>query len=223
MHVYDWLNDFGVDTMSESFDLVEVIFKGRRKGIYRNTRRLDLQTGDFVIVEADRGVDFGTVHMTGELVRLRVKGLDRDEEQAYPNLVRRASLDDIERWEHNREYESESFYVGRKAIDKLDLPMKLVDVEWQFDRKKVTFFFTADHRVDFRQLVRDLARRFRTRVELRQIGARDEAARLGGSGPVGVNCAVRPGYRSFDPSRPRPRRCRTCRSTRFDLAASAGA
>ena len=96
MHVYDWLNDFGVAAPPVTFELVEIIFKGQRKGIYRNTRSLDLQTGDFVIVEADRGVDFGTVHMVGELVRLRIKGMDRNEDASYSNVVRVASLDDIE-------------------------------------------------------------------------------------------------------------------------------
>ena len=113
--------------------------------------------------------------------------------------MRLATLADIERWEANRESESEAFYIARKAIDKLDLPMKLVDVEWQFDQKKVTFYFTADHRVDFRELVRDLARKFRTRVELRQIGARDEAARIGGIGSCGRELCCSTWLQEFKP------------------------
>ncbi len=199
MHVYDWLNDIGVSEPPTLFDLVEVTFKAGRKGIYRNTRELDLQVGDFVIVQADRGVDFGTVHMTGELVRLRVRQKGLEEEQQFPNIIRSAGLIDIEKWETNRDKEAETFHIGRQSIDKLDLPMKLVDVEWQFDHKKVTFYFTADHRVDFRQLVRDLAGKFRTRVELRQIGARDEAARLGGIGSCGRELCCSTWLQEFKP------------------------
>ena len=99
--------------------------------------------------------------------------------------MRRASLTDVEQWEAQRDQETETFLVGRRTIDRMNLSMKLVDVEWQFDGRKVTFYFTAEQRVDFRELVRRLARRFRTRVELRQIGARDEAARIGGIGSCG--------------------------------------
>lgn len=199
MHVYDWLADLGVSSQAVEYDLIEVSFKAGRKGIYRNTSSLEIYTGDFVVVEADRGTDLGTVHMTGELVRLRVKGKDQDEDVHFPNVIRNASLRDIERWERNKEQENEAFYVGRKAIEKLGLPMKLVDTEWQFDHKKITFYFTADHRVDFRQLVRDLARRFRTRVELRQIGARDEAARIGGIGSCGRELCCSTWLQEFKP------------------------
>lgn len=199
LHVFDWLNDLGIDQAAATYDLVEITFKAGRKGIYRNVQNLDFQTGDFVIVAADRGVDFGSIHMTGELVRLRVKAKGTEETAAFPNVMRLATLADIERWEANREAEAEAFYIGRKAIDKLDLPMKLVDVEWQFDQKKVTFYFTAEHRVDFRQLVRDLARKFRTRVELRQIGARDEAARIGGIGSCGRELCCSTWLQEFKP------------------------
>ncbi len=199
MHVYDWLGDLGVGRRSATYDLVEVLFKAGRKGVFRNTQSLDVQTGDFVVVEADRGTDFGTVHMTGELVRLRVKSTERNDDNHYPNVIRLASLNDIERWENNQEQEHEAFYIAREAIGRLQLPMKLVDAEWQFDHKKITFYFTADHRVDFRELVRDLARRFRTRVDLRQIGARDEAARLGGIGTCGRELCCSTWLQSFKP------------------------
>ncbi len=199
MHVYDWLNEIGVSEPPVLYDLVEVTFKAGRKDIFRNPRELDLQVGDFVIVQADRGVDFGTVHMVGELVRLRVNSKGLEEDTQFPSIIRSAGLNDIEKWEDNKEKEAESFHIGRQAIDKLDLPMKLVDVEWQFDLKKVTFYFTADHRVDFRQLVRDLAGRFRTRVELRQIGARDEAARLGGIGSCGRELCCSTWLQEFKP------------------------
>lgn len=199
MHVYDWLNEIGVSEPPVLYDLVEVTFKARRKGIFRNTRELDLHVGDFVIVQADRGVDFGTVHMVGELVRLRVKSKGLEDDTQFPSIIRSAGLVDIEKWEENRQKEADAFYVGRSAIDKLDLPMKLVDVEWQFDLKKITFYFTADHRVDFRQLVRDLAAKFRTRVELRQIGARDESARLGGIGSCGRELCCSTWLQEFKP------------------------
>ena len=199
MHVFDWLSDLGVDRSPVQFDLVEVVFKAGRKGFYRNSRSLELHTGDYVLVEADRGVDLGTVNMSGEMVRLRVRSKGIDEQAEFPNVVRMAGLVDIERIDENREKEAETFHIGRQAIDRLDLPMKLVDVEWQFDLSKVTFYFTADHRVDFRQLVRDLASRFRTRVELRQIGARDEAARLGGIGSCGRELCCSTWLQEFKP------------------------
>lgn len=199
MHVFDWLNEIGITAPPVIYDIVEVTFKGGRKGFYQNAGNLDLQTGDYVIVEADRGVDFGTVHMTGELVRLRVKSMGFEEGMQFPNVIRLASLQDIEKWEANKEKESETFLIGRRSIDKMNLPMKLVDVEWQFDHSKVTFYFTAEHRVDFRQLVRELASRFRTRVELRQIGARDEAARIGGIGSCGRELCCSTWLQEFKP------------------------
>ncbi|RMF60030.1 MAG: Signal peptidase-like protein [Bacteroidetes bacterium] len=199
LHVYDWLPDLGVGGSPVVYEIVEVAFKGNRKGFFRNVHNLDLHTGDYVIVEADRGVDFGIVHMVGELVRLRLKSKALDEDDDFPNVVRLANLHDIEQWEANKEREAETFLVGRRAIDRMNLPMKLVDVEWQFDHKKVTFYFTAEHRVDFRALVRELAKRFRTRVELRQIGARDEAARIGGIGSCGRELCCSTWLQSFKP------------------------
>lgn len=199
MHVYDWLSDLGVGRPPILFDLVEVVFKAGRKGFFRNARDLELHAGDYVVVESDRGVDLGSVNMAGEMVRLRVRSRGLDEKGEYPNVIRVAALPDIERLEENREMEAESFHIGRQAIGRLQLPMKLVDVEWQFDRSKVTFYFTADHRVDFRQLVRDLASRFRTRVELRQIGARDEAARVGGIGSCGRELCCATWLQEFKP------------------------
>ncbi|QXD16616.1 Signal peptidase-like protein [Rhodocaloribacter litoris] len=199
LHVYDWLPDLGISGAPVVYEVVEVAFKGNRRGFYRNVHNLDLHTGDYVIVEADRGVDFGAVHMVGELVRLRLKSKGLDEQAEFPNVVRMANLHDIEQWETNKEEEAETFLIGRRAIERMNLPMKLVDVEWQFDHKKVTFYFTAEHRVDFRALVRELARRFRTRVELRQIGARDEAARIGGIGSCGRELCCSTWLQSFKP------------------------
>ncbi len=199
MHVFDWLNDLGIGGDPLEYDVLEVEFKGGRKGFYRNSRTLDIHTGDEVIVDADRGVDFGTVHMAGEMVRLRFRSMGQVEISDLPTIVRRANLSDLDRRDENREKEAESFLICRRAIDRRNLPMKLVDVEWQFDHKKVTFYFTADNRVDFRQLVRDLAREFHTRVELRQIGARDEAARIGGIGSCGRELCCSTWLQEFQP------------------------
>lgn len=182
-----------------AFENLEIAFKGGRTAFFRNALSLDLQTGDFVIVEADRGHDFGTVHMKGEMVRLRMKAEEVGANELLPNIIRKATLADIEQWEDLKEEEANSFHICRRAIDTLGLPMKLVDSEWQFDRKKVTFYFTADHRVDFRQLVRKLAGIFKTRVELRQIGARDEAARIGGIGSCGRELCCSTWLQEFQP------------------------
>jgi cell fate regulator YaaT (PSP1 superfamily) len=184
VHVYDWLADMGIE-QSGGEEVVEVLFKGGRKLFFRNPGRLTLHAGDYVIVEADRGVDFGTVHLSGELIELRLRAVDSDERKTLPRIVRLAGLSDIDDWRNNREKEGEAVQIARGMVDRLKLPMKIADVEWQFDRKRATFFFTADRRVDFRKLVRELAAKFRTRIELRQIGVRDEAARLGGIGSCG--------------------------------------
>ncbi len=175
----------GITSPTRTFDAVEVQFKGGRKAFYHVPPDVDAHTGDLVIVEADRGVDCGHVHLSGEMARLRYKSHTPAEGERLPNVIRRGTAEDWDRWEDNRSGEGEAFQHCRGAIGALDLPMKLTDAEWQFDRKKITFYFTAEQRVDFRQLVRDLAGHFRTRVELRQIGARDGAARIGGIGSCG--------------------------------------
>ncbi len=199
MHIYDWLNEVGTSSAPVVFETVEVAFKGGRKGFYLNARELEVHAGDHVIVEADRGVDLGTVHMVGELVRMRIRSKGLDEAGDFPRIVRLPGMPDLEAWEANKESEAETYLIGRRTIDRMALPMKLVDVEWQFDRSKVTFYFTAEHRVDFRQLVRELAGRFRTRVELRQIGARDEAARIGGIGSCGRTLCCSTWLQEFKP------------------------
>lgn len=198
MHVYDWLADMGIDHPGED-EVVEVIFKGGRKGFYRNPGRLTLHSGDYVIVEADRGVDFGTVHLTGELIALRLRAMGDVDRRGLPRVVRLASLSDQDDWKNNREREGEAVQIARGMVERLKLPMKVADVEWQFDRKRATFFFTADRRVDFRKLVRELAGKFRTRIELRQIGVRDEAARLGGIGSCGRELCCSTWLEEFKP------------------------
>ena len=199
MHVYDWLSDMGIDHPKVVAETVEVSFKGGRRNFFKNPAGLNVHVGDFVVVEADRGLDLATIHMTGELVELKLR---RDEEgMSKPSrrLVRMADLTDLEQWKKNGQNEAEAIEIGRRMAEGLKLHMKIADVEWQFDRKKITFYFTAERRVDFRQLVRDLARKFRTRVELRQIGVRDEAARLGGIGSCGRELCCSTWLEDFKP------------------------
>lgn len=167
--------------MTKSDDrLIEVVFKGHRRDVFHNMQQLVIHSGDKVIVEAERGLDIGIV------VSLESDGCcGRKNDAPVRNIRRIASSDDIERDARNRKREEDAFASCKEQIAHFKLDMKLVDVEQQFDASKLTFFFTADHRVDFRELVKKLASLFRTRIELRQIGVRDEAKRLGGIGACG--------------------------------------
>jgi len=165
--------------MGKNNKLAEVVFKGERRAVYRNRNELDIDEGDYVIVEADRGLDLGRVSFVGELVRLkRGKGETK-------SVERMATDEDVEIFKKNKEKEKDAFKLCKEKIEKFKLDMKLVDVEQQFDGSKITFYFTAAQRVDFRELVKDLASVYRTRIELRQIGVRDEAKRICGMGICG--------------------------------------
>jgi cell fate regulator YaaT (PSP1 superfamily) len=173
-------------------ELVEVSFKGNRTAIYINPAGLSLKIGDYVIVEAERGEDLGVVSALGRVVSLKDSGADPR------NVMRKATPDDLKKLEQNRADEAKAFEVCKRKIAKHNLNMKLVDVEYQFDRNKLSFYFTSDQRVDFRQLVRDLAAKYRTRIELRQIGVRDEAKRLGGYGTCGYKLCCASFMREFE-------------------------
>lgn len=173
-------------------DLVEVAFKGNRTGIYTNPVGITLKTGDYVIVTAERGEDSGVVIALGRVVTLK------EIEAEPPQLMRLATPADVEKLKNNRNEEEKAFEVCKEKIVKHNLNMKLVDVEYQFDRNKLTFYFTSDQRVDFRQLVRDLAAKYRTRIELRQIGVRDEAKRIGGYGTCGYKLCCNTFMREFE-------------------------
>ncbi|MBN1604066.1 MAG: stage 0 sporulation protein [Chitinispirillaceae bacterium] len=165
--------------MGKNARLVEVIFKGERRVIYRDRNELEIAEGDFVIVEAERGNDMGKASLVGSLVRLkRGKGETR-------SIIRKANDHDIEVYTKNREKEKSAHKVCKEKIREFNLDMKLIDVEMQHDGSKITFYFTAAQRVDFRELVKDLASIYRTRIELRQIGVRDEAKRISGCGVCG--------------------------------------
>jgi cell fate regulator YaaT (PSP1 superfamily) len=165
--------------VSKNTKLVEVVFKGERRGIYRNRHDLEIAEGDYVLVEADRGQDLGRVSLIGSLVRLK-----RGKGEAK-GIIAKASDTDTEAMKKNKAREQEAFKVCKEKIKYYRLDMKLVDVEMQFDGSKMTFYFTSAQRVDFRELVKDLASVYRKRIELRQIGVRDEAKRASGCGVCG--------------------------------------
>ncbi len=190
VQVHDWLPA----SIYGAGDLVEVAFKGRRKATYRNARSLPITTGDYVVVAADSGIDCGYVTMAGELVRLRSKKATN-----YPVILRVAHLKDIERHEANRKAEEEAIRFSRHSAKRLKLKMKVVDAEWQFDRKRISFFFTAEKRVELGQLVRTLARRFHTRIDLKRINDREETARIGGIGSCGRELCCSSWMQKFKP------------------------
>ena len=186
LSVFDWLSNMGLPTGEKPFDIVEVRFKNGRKHFYKNVDQLKISIGDIVAVEGNPGHDVGVVSLTGELVKiqLRKKGIATQSDE-IKKVYRIASQKDIDIWKEARAKEYDTQYKGREIIGKLGLVMKLSDVEYQGDGNKATFYYTADDRVDFRQLIRDLASAFSIRVEMKQVGLRQEAARLGGVGSCG--------------------------------------
>jgi cell fate regulator YaaT (PSP1 superfamily) len=184
--VFDWLGNMRVPEGQKPFDVVEVRFKNSRKEYYRNVNSLSLQIGDAVAVEAMSGHDIGTISLTGELVRLQLKKknlhFDSDE---IRKIYRKARQADLDKWKEARSLEVETMYKARTIALKLGLEMKLSDVEYQGDKSKAIFYYTADARVDFRALIKVLADEFKVRIEMRQIGSRQEASRLGGIGSCG--------------------------------------
>jgi len=176
------------DPAEEGVDVsvyVEVLFKGERREYYVNEVNLQCNIGDYVIVEAEKGVDLGVVSSKGSVAYMKSRLRKRPCEESPRKIARIAVETDLKVLHFHREQEETAFSICLEKIQQLDLPMKLVDVEYQYDRNRITFYFTADGRVDFRQLVRELAAEYRTRIELRQIGPRDEAKRLGGFGVCG--------------------------------------
>lgn len=171
----------------EPFDWVEVRFKNGRKEFFLNKDHLSLHMGEAVAVAANSGHDVGTVSITGELVKLQMnrKGFNYKMQEEPAVVYRKATEKDLEIWAAAREREKECLYQSREVAKRLNLVMKISDVEYQGDGSKATFYYTADARVDFRQLIRELAQLFSVRIEMRQIGARQEAQRLGGIGSCG--------------------------------------
>lgn len=168
------------------YDIVEVRFKNSRKAFYRNNKDISLQVGDVIVVEASPGHDIGVVSVVGELARIQVKKKAPNfKPMEAKKIYRIANQDDIEKWTRSRELEKEVMYQSRTLAVNLNLNMKISDVEYQGDLSKATFYYTSDDRVDFRQLIKDMADKFKIRVEMRQIGSRQEASRLGGIGSCG--------------------------------------
>ncbi len=184
--VFDWLSNMTLPSGQQAFDCVEVRFKNSRKEFFRNKDNLTLSIGDVVATEASPGHDVGIVTLVGELVKVQMKkkGVDPNAED-LPKVYRKASQKDIDIWQKARDREADVQKRSRELALGLKLQMKISDVEFQGDGSKATFYYTAEERVDFRQLIKDMARSFNVRIEMRQIGYRQEASRLGGIGSCG--------------------------------------
>lgn len=184
--VFDWLSNMALPNGQKPFDFVEVRFKNSRKEFFKNTEGLSLVIGDIVATQAKSGHDVGMVTLTGELVRVQMSKKKVDpSDKTLPKVYRKASQRDIDVWQKCRDKEEEIKKRSREIAISLNLEMKLSDVEFQGDGSKATFYYTAEERVDFRQLIKDMARAFGIRIEMRQIGYRQEAQRLGGIGSCG--------------------------------------
>jgi len=186
LSVFDWLGNMSLPEGQKACSIVEVRFKNSRKEFFRNTNNLSLNVGDPIAVEASSGHDMGTVSLTGELVRLQLKkrNINFDSEE-IKKVYRKAKQTDIDKWHEAQALETNTMYRARTIALKLGLEMKLSDVEFQGDKSKAVFYYTADARVDFRELIKVLADEFKVRIEMKQIGARQEASRLGGIGSCG--------------------------------------
>ena len=192
LNTYDWLADVPGNhdftehnSLAGASDLVEVQFKNTRKGYYHNVNHLPLKKGDIVAVEASPGHDIGVVTLTGRLVQLQVKKANLKSEDDIKRIYRLARQVDMDKYREAKAREHETMIESREIAAGLGLQMKIGDVEYQGDGQKAIFYYIADERVDFRQLIKDLAAAFHVRIEMKQIGARQEAGRIGGTGPCG--------------------------------------
>lgn len=186
LEVYDWLANIALPNGQAPYDIVEVRFKNSRKAFYRNAKSVSLQVGDVIAVETSPGYDIGVVSVVGELARIQVQKKEPGfKPMEARKVLRIANQDDIDKWINARALEKDVMFSARTLALNLKLQMKISDVEYQGDLSKATFYYTAEGRVDFRQLIKDMADAFKVRVEMRQIGARQEASRLGGIGSCG--------------------------------------
>lgn len=195
LNTYDWLAD--VPGNNATTDLVEVQFKNTRKGYYHNVNNLDLKKGDIVAVEANPGHDIGVVTLTGQLVRLQIKKANIKSPEDIRRIYRIAKEADMEKYAAAKAREHATMIQSREIVKGLGLKMKIGDVEYQGDGNKAIFYYIADERVDFRQLIKDLAAAFHVRIEMKQIGARQEAGRIGGTGPCGRELCCATWVRNF--------------------------
>lgn len=184
--VFDWLSNMSLPNGEEPFNWVEVRFKNGRKVYYKNSENITLSIGDVVATQAKSGHDVGMVTLTGELVRVQMKrkNISEDDPEAQ-KIYRKASQKDIDIWSAARDKEEPMKVKARQFAINLKLQMKISDIEFQGDGSKATFYYTAEDRVDFRELIKVFAKEFRTRIEMKQVGFRQEAARLGGIGSCG--------------------------------------
>lgn len=184
--VFDWLSNMSLPGDQQPYNAVEVRFKNGRKNFYQNADKLSLSIGDVVATEASPGHDIGIVTLTGELVRVQMKKKKQPTDvPVLPKIYRKASQKDIDIWQKCRDKELSVQKQSREIAMRLGLRMKISDVEYQGDGSKAIFYYTADERVDFRELIKEFARTFGTRIEMKQVGFRQEAARLGGIGSCG--------------------------------------
>lgn len=183
LNTYDWLAD--VPGNAKTTDLVEVQFKNTRKGYYHNVNNLDLRKGDIVAVEASPGHDIGVVTLTGKLVELQIRKANLKSADDIKRIYRLAKPVDMDKYREAKSREHDTMIRSRQIAKSLNLDMKIGDVEYQGDGNKAIFYYIADERVDFRQLIKVLAETFHVRIEMKQIGARQEAGRIGGTGPCG--------------------------------------
>ena len=185
--VFDWLSNMSLPNGEKPFPCVEVRFKNGRKHFFRNVDEIPLSIGDIVATQAQFGHDVGIVSLTGELVRIQMKRkkVDQSDEETVRKIYRKASQKDINIWQGVRDKEEPMKVKARQFAIDLSLEMKISDIEYQGDGSKATFYYTAEDRVDFRELIKVYAREFKTRIEMRQVGFRQEAARLGGVGSCG--------------------------------------
>ena len=186
LEVYDWLANMSLPGNQAPYDIVEVRFKNSRKNFFRNSKGFTLQAGDVVAVEETSGHDIGVVSIVGELARIQVKKKETNFKPLEAKKIYRiASQEDIDKWIKARSLEADLMHRSRTMAIELALEMKISDVEYQGDLTKATFYYTAEGRVDFRQLIKNMAEEFKVRIEMRQIGSRQEASRLGGIGSCG--------------------------------------
>ncbi len=183
LHCFNWLED--IPGGLADFDIVEVQFKNTRKGFYRNSVNLPLEIGDMVAVEASPGHDIGRVTLVGKLVALQMRRANIKPDAEIRRVFRKAKPADLEKYEEAKARENDTMIRSRKIAESLNLNMKIGDVEYQGDGNKAIFYYIADERVDFRQLIKVLADTFKVRIEMKQIGARQEAGRIGGIGSCG--------------------------------------
>ena len=185
LSVFDWLSNMTLPGGQEPFDAAEIRFKNGRKEFFRNTEKLTLSIGDIVATETSPGHDIGIVTLTGELVKIQMKKKGENPDKELAKIYRKASQRDIDIWTEARNKEEAVRMRAREIAIHLKLEMKISDVEFQGDGSKATFYYTANDRVDFRQLIKEFAQEFKIRIEMKQVGFRQEAARLGGIGSCG--------------------------------------